>query len=43
MEYCIKDINRKTHDSFISKLKGETVISTQVWDLLLFRNTSRKG
>ena len=42
MEYCVKDSNRKAHDNFMSNLKGETVISTLVYGLLLFLKTSRK-
>ena len=35
--------NVKTHDSFISNLKGVTIILTQVWGSLSFCNTSREG
>ena len=43
MKYCVKDSNENTNDSFMSNLKGETVISAQVWGLLSFYNTSREG
>jgi hypothetical protein len=29
-EYCVKDSNEKTRDSFISNLKGETIILAQI-------------
>ena len=38
-EYFIKINNGKTHDSFVSNLKSETIIAAQVWGLLSFRNT----
>ena len=41
-EYFIKISNKKTHDSFMSNLKGGTVISAQVWGLLSFCNISRE-
>jgi hypothetical protein len=43
MKYFIKISNRKTYDSFISNMKGETIILAQVWGLLSFFNTSRDG
>ncbi len=43
MEYCVNDSNRKTNDSFISSLKGETVILTQVYGVLSFCNISRES
>ena len=43
MEYSVKISNIKTHGRFMSNLEGETVISIQIWDLLLFCNTSRES
>ena len=42
-EFFIKISNRETHDSFITNLKGVTIIWTQVQCLLSFDNTLREG
>ena len=39
----LRSLMEKTHDIFILNLKGVTIVSAQVWDLLLFCNTSRDG
>jgi hypothetical protein len=43
IEFFVKISNEKTHDSFMSNLKGETIISAQFWGLLSFFNSSREG
>ena len=43
MKYSVRISNGKPHDSFMSNLKGVTIISAQVRGLLLFCNTSREG
>jgi hypothetical protein len=35
--------NEKIPNSFMSNVKGRTIISTPVWGLLLFRNTSENN
>ena len=43
MVYSIKFSNRMTNDNYISKLKGEIVISIHFWGLLSFCKISSEG